>query len=174
MSFGNDEIQETVQFIEFRQAEVFGSPTEQIDLDKFEVKNANNVPKTGVTQYNCSQQLTQVTEIKEFQNCLIDSASPQYISICESIGKESKQPSHFGFVQAENIESAQTNPQNKNSSGMTKRKDQVLRDLIRKIKKVFKASFFDTMSSQQSKTESLKELASSLASYVSLKISECD
>ena len=57
---------------------------------------------------------------------------------------------------------------------MTKRKDQVLRDLIRKIKKVFKASFFDTMSSQQSKTESLNELASSLASYVSLKISECD
>ena len=64
----------------------------------------------------------------------------------------------------------------KYDTGMVKRKDQVMRDLIRKIKRVYKQKVLNSMEAKfkLSKEHSLKQLHQSLVAFVYDNISQID
>ena len=64
----------------------------------------------------------------------------------------------------------------KYDTGMVKRKDQVMRDLIRKIKRVYKQRVLNSMEAKfkLSKEHSLKQLYQSLVAFVYDNISQID
>ena len=76
------------------------------------------------------------------------------------------------FIDEENV----GQNRKKYDTGMVKRKDQVMRDLIRKIKRVYKQRVLNSVKakSKLSKEHSLKQLHQSLVAFVYDNISQID